>query len=86
MANLLKLARGADDALLQRGHGGVADLHRQVAARHHDAVGGVEDVFQVLDRLDALDLGHQQRVRAGGVEQAPRQAHVGADLGKDTAT
>jgi hypothetical protein len=38
------LARHLDHALLQRRHGRVADLHRQVATRHHDAVAGAQDV------------------------------------------
>ncbi len=43
ITTLSMLARHADHALLQRRHGGVADLHRQVAARDHDAVAGLED-------------------------------------------
>ena len=68
--------------LLQRRHRGVADLHRQVAARHHDAVAGVHDVQQrrVRHRLGALDLGDQEGLAAGGAQQLPRHVHVGAGL------
>jgi len=69
---------------LQGRHGGVADLHRQIAARHHDAVGGVEDLAQQRHRLGALDLGDDVRpdsvLLAGNGGQAPRHLDVGAVL------
>jgi hypothetical protein len=82
MVSLLRLARHADHALLQRRHRGVADFDREVAARDHDAVGGVEDFLEVGDRLDALDLGDQQRLAAGGAHQLARHVHVGRALGE----
>ena len=50
-----------DHALLQRRHDGVADLHREIAARHHDAVGGIEYLVQRGNRLGALDLRDRER-------------------------
>src|SRR6202000_1761634 len=43
----------------------------QVAAGYHDAVEGVHDVGQDVDRFRLLDLGDQRD---------PRAAHVGHDL------
>jgi hypothetical protein len=64
--------RLADDLLLQAGQLGVADLHAQVAARDHHHVAGVDDLGQVLDRLGALDLGHQRARRCR--RRAPARA------------
>ena len=46
-----------DDLLLQERHVLERALHRQVAARHHEAVEGGDDLVEVLDRLRLLDLG-----------------------------
>ncbi len=48
------------------------DLDGQVAARHHDRVGGLDDLLQRVDRLRPLDLGDEQRVPAGGAHQLAR--------------
>ncbi len=40
MVSLFSSRASADHVLLQRRHRGVAHLHREVAARDHDAVGG----------------------------------------------
>ncbi|MDT4836554.1 hypothetical protein FQZ97_702590 [compost metagenome] len=84
--DLVHLARQADHVFLQAGHGCVAHLHRQIAARDHDAVGHLQDVDQLGDRLGALDLRNQGRFvalgRAGHVAQLARQLHVGRILGK----
>jgi hypothetical protein len=50
----------------------VPHLHAQVAARHHDDVGRVDDPGQVVDRLVPLDLGHDARVAAGLAQQRAR--------------
>ena len=66
---------------MQRRHGGVAHFDRQIAARDHDAVAGLEDVFQVRNGLGPLDLGNQPRLVPvfGGrhVAQLARHFHVG---------
>jgi len=45
--------------LLQGRHRRVTHLHREVAARHHDAVAGAQNVLQIGYRLGAFDLGNQ---------------------------
>ena len=71
------LERGADDLLLQAGQFGVADLHAQVAARHHHHVRGAGDFNEVFDGLGAFDLGDQEGVGAGGLRQRAGLVHVG---------
>src|SRR5213078_615261 len=58
------------------------DLHGEIAARHHDAVGAAHDVDERAfgHRLGALDLGDEEGVAAGGTHQLPRHVHVGAGL------
>jgi hypothetical protein len=84
MASLFDCARHADHALLQRRHRRVADFDRQVAARDHDAVGGVEDFLQHGNRFGALDLGDHHRLvavrLAGDIRQLARHFHVGRAL------
>ena len=84
--DLVQLARAADHALLQRGHGRVADLDRQVATCHHDAVGGAQDFVQRRNRLDALDLRNQPGpvalTLARHVGKLARHFHVGGILRK----
>ncbi len=82
----IHFARHADHAFLQRGHGGIADFHCEVAARHHDAVGGAQNFRQRRNRLDPLDLGDERGLvvvgLAGDVGELPRQLHVGGVFGK----
>jgi len=54
-----------DDAALDDGQFFVGDFRCQIAARHHDAVGFVDDGIQILDRLLVLDLGDDKRMRLG---------------------
>ena len=56
---------------LQRRHRGVADLDRQIVARHHDAVTGRHDPPAHADRLGALDLGDQKGLRRRRAIAAP---------------
>ena len=83
------LACQFDHALLQGGHGGVADLDRQVAARDHDAVAGEQDFQQFRDRFGAFDFGDQMRFVAelstGHIGELARQFHIEPHLGKLTA-
>ncbi len=72
----VQLARHADHPLLQRGHRSVADLHREVAARDHDPIGGLEDLVEVADRLVALDLGDHQHAPARRAHQLAGHVHV----------
>ena len=46
-----------DDGLLRAGNAGQSQLHPQIAARHHDSVGGVDDVVQIIQRLRLLAFG-----------------------------
>ena len=43
--DFVHFARHFDHAFLQSGNGGIADFHRQIAARDHDAVGGAQYFF-----------------------------------------
>ena len=70
---------------MQRGHYRVAHFDREVAARHHDHIRGVDDFFQRGDRFGALDLRHQQRVAAGLAHQIAGPFHVGAGARKRNA-
>ena len=72
----VELPGPADDALLQRRHGGVADLHPEVAARDHDGVGGIDDGIEMFDGLGALDLGDNAALAPGLTQALPRQVHV----------
>ena len=46
IVSLLRSRAMLDHALLQARHGGVADFDGEVAARDHDAVGGVDDLLE----------------------------------------
>ena len=46
-----------DDPLLQERHVLERALHAEVAARDHEAVEGLDDLVEVVDRLRLLDLG-----------------------------
>ena len=78
--------RHADHAFLQRGHCRVAHLNRQVTPRHHDAVAGAQNFFQLRNGLSPLDFGNQVRLvpeRSGRhIAQLTRHFHVGGVLGK----
>ncbi len=65
---LLMFAAGGHDLLLHHGHPGHVDLHAQVAAGHHDAVGRDDDLFQAVERLLLFDLGDDTR-RHGAITQ-----------------
>ena len=70
---------------MQRGHHRVAHFHRQIAARYHHAVGGVDNFIQCGDRLGAFDLGDQQTLAARFVHQIARPFHVVAGTRKGNA-
>ena len=57
-------AAGARDLLLDAGHGFQRHLDAEVAARHHQRVGQLDDLVEPGDRLRLLDLRHQQRAAA----------------------
>jgi hypothetical protein len=84
--HLVELPRHADHLFLQRRHGRVAHFHRQVAARHHDAVADAQDGLQVRNGLGTLDFGNQPRLVAvfgcRHVAQLARHFHVGRVLGE----
>ena len=64
------------DALLFHGDALDGDLDAEIAAGHHDAVGGGEDGVQVLQRRGALDLGDDE----GAVVQFGRGGAHGLDV------
>ena len=66
-------ARSADQALLLQRHLLGRQLHAEVAARHHHAVGERQDRVESLDRLRLFHLGHEPGA-AGG--DAARLGHV----------
>ncbi len=67
--DLVTRAREPDQALLQARHRRVADLDREVAARHHDDVARVDDRANVLHGFGALDLRDDVRLAARGAQQ-----------------
>ena len=60
---------GFDDAPLDDGQFFVGNFDAEIAARDHDAVGFVDDFFEVFDGLLVFDLGDDERVRFGLVEK-----------------
>ncbi len=47
--------------LLHEGDAFGGDLHTQVPARHHQAIGDADDGFEVIEGLGFFDFGHQSR-------------------------
>src|SRR6185295_13629743 len=68
---------GGDDLLLQHGHLVERHLHPEIAAGHHQAVGGLGDLVQVLDGGGALDLGDDRNTPPGGGDHGAHGLHVG---------
>jgi len=60
---------------------GDVDFDPQVAAGHHHRVGGVDDLFQLLQRFRLLDFGDRQRLRFIADQQVLQRMHIlgGAD-------
>ena len=58
-------AGGAGDALLDAGDPLERQLDAEIAARHHQRIGEVDDRVEPLDRLRLLDLGHHRGAAAG---------------------
>ena len=56
---------GADDLLLHAGHRLERHFDAEVAARHHEGVGELDDFVEPLHRLRLLDLGHDAGAAAG---------------------
>jgi hypothetical protein len=65
---------------LQRRHGRVADFHGEVAARDHDAVGGIQDLVELRDRLGALDLRDQHGDLPPAARMSWRAMYMSAEL------
>ena len=61
-AETAQFARALNHAFLQRRHGGIAHFHRQIAARHHNAVGCFNNFVQIFNRFNALNFGYQARL------------------------
>ena len=58
-------AAGARHFLLHAGHFFQRHLDAEIAARHHQRVGEIEDVVEPRHRLRLLDLGHHRGAAAG---------------------
>ncbi len=65
-----------DDVLLVDGHFLQRNFDTQVSAGHHDAVGDVEDLVDIVDALGALDLGDDLHSALMGIEDLPDQADI----------
>ena len=78
-------ARLLDDQLLHDRHVLERQLDAEVAAGDHDAVEGVHDLVEVLDRLRLLDLGDDREPDALLVHDRAHVLDVGADGGRTTA-
>ena len=67
-----------DHALLDDGHVLSGDLHAQVATGHHQAIGNLEDLLQIVHALLVFDLGDDADVLAAvGVQNGTDLLHVG---------
>ena len=66
----------ADDVLLNGGDLFRRHFHAQVAAGHHDAVGDLQDGFEMLDRLRLFQLGDDPGVAAERGYAVAHQGHV----------
>ena len=67
-----------DHALLREEDLLHANLHAEVAARDHDAVGLLHDVGEVVEALHVLNLGDDEDVLGGGAEHLADVLDVGA--------
>lgn len=65
-----------DDAPLRVGDRLGGELHTQVAARHHDAVGGLDDLVDVVQPLLVLDLRDDLDRAVVGIENLLHGGHV----------
>ena len=70
-------ARAPDDAFLYARHLFESGLHPEIAARHHHAVGDIEDRFDIVGSLGLLDFG-DDRHRAAAQPVAELQDILGA--------
>ena len=68
MLTLRRLPRR--DAAFQR------QLHTQIAARHHDAIGQLQDFIQVIQRLGLLNLRDNRNPFAALIEESLQANHV----------
>ena len=57
--------------LLDDGHPFHGNLHAQVSPGHHDAIDLGKYGVDVIDALGPLQLSHDQRFAAGGVQMFP---------------
>ena len=58
-------AAGPRHALLRARHPFDRQFDAKIAARHHDGVGDVENVVEMVERLRLFDLGHHRGAAAG---------------------
>ena len=69
-------AGGLDDLLLQERHVLEGALDAEVAAGDHEAVEGLDDLVEVVDRLGLLDLGDDRQADADLVHDRPHVLDV----------
>ncbi len=70
------LGGAADDVLLNGGNFFRRNFHAQIAASHHDAVGDLQDGFEMLDGLRLFQLGDDPGVAAERRDAIAHQAHI----------
>ena len=80
---LAVLGGAANDVLLNGGNLFRRNFHAQIAARHHDAVGDLQNAVEVLDGLRLFELGDDPGFAAERGNAVAHQAHIfgGADEG-----
>ena len=80
---LARLKPLSDDLLLEDGHLGGGDLHPQVTPGHHDAVGGLQDLVDVVHALLILDLGDDADLLAAeAVQYLPHRLNISGPADK----
>ena len=73
-----------DDPLLQDGHDLGSRFDRKISARHHNSIGGIEDVAEIIHGLGLFYLCNQERPASKFPDQISRLSAVGgaADEGQ----
>ena len=66
----------ADDVLLNRRHLLRRNFDAQIAARHHDSVGSLQNAVEMLDGLRLFELGDDPGFAAVGRNAIAHQAHI----------
>ncbi len=83
---LAPVCSAPDDVFLNHRHFLRRHFHAQVAARHHHSIGGLENFFQLLQRLRLFQLGDHRHVRPWLGDDLLHRPHVCAERTNDRAT